>query len=704
MITEEKKTTLKRASIVYLATAIFGLKILYQVYFIQFVEGDKWRKLAEKKTFSTEEVKATRGSIYSDNGTLLLTSVPFFDIYMDVACKNLPDSIFNENIHALSANLSKLFGIRSTNYYVNRLTNSRKNKDHYLLIKRKVTYNNLEKLKTFPIFERGRYKGGLIVEKRTKRLKPNKGLAHRTIGFISDKGNDKEYVGLEGAYNEYLKGNNGERLMQQIGNGAKIPVNYKNQIEPQNGDDIYTSIDLNIQHVAESSLKEKLIEHGAESGTAIVMETKTGYISAIVNLGKVSEGKYFETRNYAVGVREAPGSTFKLASFLAMLDDNILPPLSDIIDCGNGVRMIHGKKMTDAHRGGFGKITVREVFEKSSNIGTSELVMKAYPEPKDFIKKLQQFHLHEPLGIDIIGERNPYIQDPDNKEHWSKLSLPWMSIGYESFFTPLQILTFYNAIANNGQMMKPQFVKRIANSGKTIKEFPPYIIDKSIASPAAIDTARSLLEGVVKRGTATNLNKTVFQIAGKTGTAKIAKGKLGYTQKQYRASFAGYFPAHDPQFTIFVMVSNPTKGGYYGNIVAGSVFEDIAYKIYATHIDMQEKEVEKKISARPPILVVGSKPDLNTIYQELGYTIRNPEINSKWVISMQHLDTLRFGHRFFKPNEVPNVKGMSGKDAIYLLEELGLHVVVHGKGRVSRQSILAGTRVTKGRKIILHLA
>lgn len=703
MITEEKKTTLLRATIVYLAIVLFGFRILYKIYVIQFVEADLYKEIAEDKTISTEVVEADRGNIFADDGTLLLTSVPRYDIFMDVACKNLPDSTFYDNINALSANLSNLFGIRSTKYYRDKLTKDRKNNIHYRLIKRDVTNEQVKKLKTFPIFDLGRYKGGLIIKDTNKRIKLNQGLAHRTLGFLSEKGKTKEYVGLEGAYNKELSGINGKRLMQKIGDGAKIPIYQKNQLEPQNGHDIHTTLNLNIQYVAESSLKNKLIEHDAEFGTAIVMETKTGYIQAIVNLGKDGRGNYYEAKNYAVGTSEAPGSTFKLASYLAALDDNLLPPLTSLVDCGNGSRRIHGKEMTDAHRGGYGILTVREVFEKSSNIGTSELIMKAYPDYNDFYAKMKQFHLTDSLHIDIIGEGRPYIQHP-NSEYYSKITLPWLSIGYESFLTPLQILTFYNAIANDGKMMKPQFVKRITSSGKTIKEFPPYVIDKAIASPAAIDTVQSLLEGVVQRGTATNLNNTAFRIAGKTGTAKVAKGKHGYTEKQYRASFAGYFPAHNPQFTVFVMVSNPTKGSYYGNVVAGSVFEDIANKIYATHIEIQDEEIEKEISAHPPILVVGSKTDLNKVYQELGYTVRNPEIDSKWVVSMQYQDTLRFGHRVFKQDEIPNVKGMSGKDAIYLLEKLGLKVVVHGKGKVSRQSVLAGTRVTKGRKIILHLS
>ena len=700
---EEKKTILVRATLIYVATALMGILILYRVWHIQFPEGDKWTAQAAKITYKTQEVEAMRGNIFASNGTLLVTSVPMFDIYMDVDNPNITDADFSESIRPLATGLSSLLQNRSSSWYLNKLTRARRQGERYTLIKRDVTYNQLKHLRKLPLFRRGRFAGGLIVEPKTERIKPYESLASRTLGFINKEAKDVDSVGIEGAYDKYLQGSKGKRLMQQIANGELIPVNYKNQIEPQNGLDIISTIDVNIQDVAESSLKEQLIKHDALFGTAIVMETKTGYIKAISNLGKISEGIYGEIYNYAIGRPEAPGSTFKLASFLAALEDNLLPPLTDTIDAGNGRKRFADRFMTDAHRGGFGKITVRDVFEKSSNIGVSTIITEAYEDPKDYLERIDQFHLNSKLGIDLKGEKDPYIRQTESKS-WSAVSLPWLSIGYESRLSPLHILTFYNAIANNGKMMKPQFVSAIENSGKIYKRFEPEVIDKSIASQRNIDTVKSLLRGGVENGTASNLKNTIYTIAGKTGTAQVANRNQGYNKRDYRASFVGYFPAEFPQYTIMVMISNPTKGIYYGNIVAGSVFRDIADKIYATHIEIEQKEIKKVHSSNPPILVVGKKEDMNTIYSEMGYGMSNPDIASDWVVSMQHGDTLKYGYRIFDDKVIPNVKGMSAKDAIYLLEKLGLKVVVHGQGKVSRQSVLAGTPSTKGRKIELYLS
>lgn len=700
---EEKKTILMRASLIYVATALMGILILYRVWIIQFQEGDKWREQADKITYKTQEVEAMRGNVFASNGTLLVTSVPMFNIYMDVDNPNISDADFSENVASLASGLSSLLQNRSASWYLSKLRRARRQGARYMLIKRDVTYSQLKELRVLPLFRRGRYAGGFIVEPKTERIKPYQSLASRTLGFINKKATDVDSVGIEGAYDQYLQGSKGKRLMQQIANGELIPVNYKNQIDPQNGLDVVSTIDVNIQDVAESSLKEQLIKHDALFGTAIVMETRTGYIKAISNLGKISEGHYGEIYNYAIGRPEAPGSTFKLASFLAALEDGVLPPLTDTIDCGDGEKRFADRTMTDAHRGGFGKITVREVFEKSSNIGTSTIITEAYDDPDDFLESLDQFHLNSKLNLDLRGERDPYIRQTDSKS-WSAISLPWLSIGYESELSPLHILTFYNAIANDGKMMKPQYVSAIENSGQIQESFEPIVLEKSIASQKNIDTVKTLLRGVVERGTASNLRNTVYSIAGKTGTAQVANRNQGYNKQDYRASFVGYFPAGFPQFTILVMVSNPTKGIYYGNVVAGSVFRDIADKIYATHIEIEKQEIEEAHTSHPPILVVGKKAELNTIYSQMGYGMSNPEISSDWVVSMQHGDTLKYGYRIFDDEIIPNVRGMSAKDAIYVLEKLGLNVIVHGKGKVSRQSIPASTKATKGRRIELYLS
>ncbi len=700
---EEKKGILTRAAIVYIITALIGLKILCQLYHIQFAEGTHWHEQAEKITFRFQEIEAMRGNIFADDGTLLMTSVPLFDVYMDVASPNLPDQYFNQNVSSLANNLSSLLKDYPSSYYESRLRRARRNGKRYLLIKRDVTYSQLQTMREFPIFKRGRYGGGFISEPKTRRIKPYGDLAARTIGFVNQKADSISFVGVEGAYDNYLQGSKGKRLMQRVANEEMIPVYYKNQVEPQNGNDIHTTIDVNIQDVAEASLRKQLINHDALFGTAIVMETQTGFIKAIANLGKTGKDQYQEIYNYAAGRIEAPGSTFKLASYLAALEDDVLPPLTDTIDVLDGKKRFSDRTMTDAHRGGFGKITVREVFEKSSNIGTSTLITEGYDDPQKFIDRLAQFHLTKKLGLDIHGEKQPYIRRPGS-QNWSAVSLPWMSIGYESSLSPLHMLTFYNAIANNGKMVKPQFIKSISQSCLTVKEFEPVVLEKSIARQKNIDTIQSLLKGVVERGTASNLQNTVYEIAGKTGTAQIANQNRGYNKRDYRASFVGYFPAENPHYSIMVMISNPNKGIYYGNIVAGTVFRDIADKLYASHIDLQKPINSGDNPSPPPVFVLGRQSDLQKAYNHLGYSLSKPSWVDEWAVSLTQQDSLTLGARTIHKNVVPDVQGMSAKDALYLLEKMGIDTRMVGKGKVKRQSVPAGTAINNVKMITIYLS
>lgn len=700
---EEKKGILTRAAIVYIITALIGLKILYQLWHIQFAEGDYWSEQAEKITYRFQEIEAMRGNIFADDGTLLMTSVPLFDVYMDVAGPNITDQHFRENVSPLAHELSSLLKDYTSSHYERKLRRARRNGERYLLIKRDVTYSQLKAMRTFPIFRRGRYAGGFISEPKTRRIKPYGSLASRTIGFINSRADSVSFVGIEGAYDQHLQGSKGKRLMQRVANGEMIPVDYDNQVEPQNGNDIHTTIDVNIQDVAEASLRRQLINHDALFGTAIVMETHTGFIKAIANLGKTGQNQYQEVYNYAIGRIEAPGSTFKLASFLAALEDGVLPPLTDTIDALDGEKRFADRTMTDAHRGGFGKITVREVFEKSSNIGTSTLITEGYDDPQRFVDRMAQFHLTEKLGIDIRGEKQPYIRRPGSK-NWSAVSLPWLSIGYESRLSPLHILTFYNAIANDGEMVKPQFVKSISQSGLTVEKFQPVVLEKSIARQKNIDTIQSLLKGVVERGTASNLQNTVYDIAGKTGTAQIANRNRGYNKRDYRASFVGYFPAENPHFTIMVMISNPTKGIYYGNIVAGTVFREIADKLYATHIDLQKPINPGDNPSEPPVFVLGRHHDLQKAYNQLGYPLSKPGWVDEWAVSLTQQDSLTLGARTVHENVVPDVQGMSAKDALYLLEKMGIHTRLVGKGKVKRQSVPAGTAISNVKSITIYLS
>jgi cell division protein FtsI (penicillin-binding protein 3) len=703
-VQKQKAYILTRAAVVYILTALIGIGIIYMVIRIQFVEGEYWKSQEKKSQFIWEEVAAIRGNICADDGSFLMTSVPYFDIYMDAALKNISDQKFNQQIGPLADSLSRLFKDRSRRSYLRYLKNARTNGKHYLLIQRDVNFHQLQKIYSFPLLKEGQFMGGLIVNPKTKRIKPFKSLAYRTIGYVNSKAEHPEFVGIEGAFDTELKGSNGKRLMQKIANGYFIPVNQDNQIEPRNGKDIATSIDIHIQDVAESSLRRQLQQYDADFGTAIVMEVHTGYLKAIANLGKTESGKYVENFNYAIGRLMPLGSVMKAASYLAALEDKVFPGLDFIVDAGKGRKKYADLTMTDAHRGGFGKISAREAFVKSSNIGVSTIIDGAYDSPDDFIKTLKQFHLNQKTGIEIYGEPAPEIRQPGDK-YWSEAtSLPYLSIGYESRFTPLQMLTFYNAIANDGRMMRPRLVTAIKESGETIRYFPPETVDPNIAKSKNINIIKELLQEVVENGTASNLNNTAFTIAGKTGTSQIAQRNTGYNKENYAATFVGYFPAENPVFSIIVAISNPKKEQYYGNIVAGTVFEEIANKLYATHTDIYSPVITRHNTMQPPVAVIGKKNRLPQLYQQLGYPSENIQTSHDWIVSIDYTDTVRFGPRIFNKNIMPDLRGMNIRDAVFILEEMGLKTRFFGKGKISRQSVAPGTKINQGITVNLYLS
>jgi len=681
---------------------LFGLAIIVKVIYIQVYEGNELLEKAEKQTLKYFNVEAVRGNIYASDGSLLATSVPIFDIRMDVASPLISDAYFRNHIDALARELASLFGDKSKNQYKKQLISERKKRNRYYLVKRNVTYDQLKKVKTFPIFERGKYKGGLIIIPKTKRQKPFGLLAERTIGY--ENPNENLFVGIEGAYSEFLSGKNGKQLRRRINNGDWVPVFDENEIEPEDGKDIITTIDLNVQDVAESALYNHLIEHQAKWGCAVLMEVETGEIKAIANLTKdQSTGKYYETYNYAVGTSIEPGSTFKLPSMIALFEDG-LENLQDTIDIGKGFAVYFGLTIQDVHGIRDGRVSIKEVFEKSSNAGVSTLVYNKYvSQPQRYIDRLYDMSLHEKIGLEIPGEGKPFIKDTKNSS-WSKVSLPFMSIGYEIQLTPLQLLTFYNAVANNGKMVKPMFVKEIQCAGKTIQEFKTEVINKSICSQKSLEKAHDILKGVVESGTATSLNKSPYKIAGKTGTAQIANKSSGYDKQNYNASFVGYFPADAPKYSCIVVVSRPSTGRYYASSVAVPVFKEIADKVYATNLEIhQENEIEDT-NTNYPIYATGYQKELEQIYKTLEIPLDSLSTNAEWAIAMKADSSVRLDTRIIKEGLVPNVKGMGAKDAIYVLENLGLIVKMRGRGFVREQSLSPGARIKKGNMIYLRLA
>jgi cell division protein FtsI (penicillin-binding protein 3) len=685
----------------YLILVLFALAIVGRILYIQLKEGSKLRELGMKRTVEEKQIDALRGNIYSIDNSLLAVTIPKYEIRMDVV-SNKSDRFFNANVDSLAFNLSKLFKDRSKWEYKKLLTTARKKRNYYLLIKKNVSYKQFIELKKFPILRMGRNKGGLIAIKSNMRELPYKYLAKRTIGIYNYEVGDY-VVGLEGAFNETLKGTYGKRLMQKIEGGTWMPVDPANEIKPTNGNDLVTTIDINIQDVAENSLRQQLELHKADHGCAIVMEVKTGEIRAIANLGREKDGSYSEKFNYAIGEATDPGSTFKLASILVALEDGLVN-LEDTVDTERGSVRFYNATIRDAHMIDDGILSVRRVIEASSNVGIAKIIWENYSDkPQKFIDGLYKIGLQNKLDIPIQGEAAPYIKNTQDKS-WSGISLPWIAFGYELKITPLQLLTFYNAIANDGKMVKPLFVREIRNNSKIIQKFDPTLINENIASPKTIALLQSMMEGVVLRGTARNIKNNYYSIAGKTGTAQIAQNNKGFNKTNYKASFCGYFPAEDPAYSIIVSISNPRSGQYYGNIVAAPVFKNISDRIYASQIELSINNDNTPTAASPALYYRVSKSDETAFLFDKMASKAEIDIGSEYVVGLPKGDSVHFAPRRISSSRVPKLTGMTAKDAVYLLEEMGLKVTLIGSGFVMEQSITAGTEVHKGGKIVLKLS
>ncbi|MFC2087452.1 penicillin-binding protein, partial [Bacteroidota bacterium] len=664
-----------------------------------------WKSKASILSLKDITIEPNRGDIYSYDGRLLASSVPHYEIYIDLHPSVIQDDVFNKNIDSLSIRLSKLFKDKTYHEYKRNLLRERKKKNRFYLIQRNVTYIELKELRSFPLFRLGRYKGGLIVHQENERILPHGKLARRTIGYLTETGIK---VGLEGAYDHYIKGIVGLRLMQKLSGGVWMPVDNANEVEPKDGYDIITTIDIKLQDVAEYALEEQLRMEKAHHGCVIVMEVKTGEIRAIANLQRDKDGSYSESYNYAIGESTEPGSTFKLISFLAALEDGYID-LDDTIHTGKGVKSYYDVQMTDSRKEGYGVITVKEVFAYSSNVGVSRIITRYYKgRESNFIDRLYSMNLNEKLGIEIPGEGEPFIKYP-GEPSWSGTTLPWMSIGYEVRMTPLQLLTVYNAVANDGTMVKPQFVKAIAEHGKIIRRIKPEIISHSICSKSTIKKSKEMLEYVVEAGTARNLRNLHYKIAGKTGTAQIANKNYGYKNMgnvSYQASFVGYFPADNPKYSCIVVVNSPSQNVYYGNLVAGPVFKEISDKVYATSIELNkntQNELAINNGSNIPYSLYSNWFELTKVLKEVEIPFIEEEINSDWVVTFKTDSCINIQNRIIRNGIVPNIIGMGIKDALYILENSGLEVFFKGKGMVREQSIQPGVRIKKGDRIYLNL-
>ena len=667
MAVEDKQISY-RIYLVAFVMFLMAVAITIKLTNIQWVEGDYYRKLAKERTVKNFVIPSNKGNIYSADGSLLATSIPNYTIRFDAVAPKSKD--FNKNIRALSDSLAVLLGKPSDNFE-RGLRQARATGNRYFLVARDLSFTQYIKIKSFPLFNLGANKGGIITEQKTVREHPIGKIAERTIGYErKTPEGTPDGKGIEWAYRNYLNGKDGKILKQKIAKGQWKPIRDVNEVEPQDGYDVISTIDVYIQDIAHHALLKQLELYDANHGCVVVMETKTGKVKAISNLGKDADGSYYETTNYAIAESHEPGSTYKLADLVALLEDKKVDT-STVYDSHGGTVIYSGKKVRDSHEGGYGKISLARGFEVSSNTVMVQAVYNNYKNnPSQFVNHLNGYGLNKPLGLPIKGEGRPYIPQPSDK-NWSNISLPWMAFGYGVSITPLQTLTFYNSIANNGEMVKPQFVSEIKEWNKTIKKFDKEVINPKVCSKETLLKVQAVLKNVVKKGTASKLYTKDFPMAGKTGTAQANYNRKDGTEKHYISSFVGYFPADEPKYSCIVVVHEPntSNNNYYGADVAGPVFKRIAQKIFTDAPSTNEiKNLNKK-----------------NLQQEKNYI--------KYYSKSQK-----------KQNLIPNVKGMPGMDAVALLGNLGLKVKIVGVGKVKTQSIQPGQNLDKNSVIILELS
>jgi cell division protein FtsI (penicillin-binding protein 3) len=680
--------------------SLFGVAVLGKVYQIQNDKVHNWKRLADSLTTNYFDVKAERGNIYSADDKLLATSVPYFELHIDFASKAMTDEIFKKNVDSLAFYMWKHFYKNTVQGYKEQLIKARKQKKRYYPLCANADYSLLKDIKKWPLFREGKFKGGLIVETHQERRNPYGHLAQRTIGLIRDNAQD---IGLEEASDSLLKGVNGKVLKQKIAGGEWVPIKGAGQIEPKNGYDIITTIDLGLQDITESTLLEAVTEYQADFGCAILMEVKTGAIKAIANLGKNKDATYSENYNYAIGLSNEPGSVFKIAGYLALFDDGLIK-LTDSINSNHANAVFAGQLLTDdGHNSQYSFLTPGKALAISSNVVIAKWITQFYGSNKQkFYNKLEDFGLTAAAHIDLKGESSPVIHQPKD---WSALSLPWIAHGYEVKFTPLQILTFYNAIANNGTRMKPYLVQQVLDNGNVIREYKPTSTKQKICKPEAAAMAKEILLRVVedKNGTGRGIFTPHYRIAGKTGTAKMSFGKTGYTDKNL-SSFVGFFPADDPLYSCIVVIGGPQGLFTTGGAVSAPVFRTMADKIITSNIK-GNKAINKDstLSNKPLPFLKGTKEEVNEFNKRFNVKFDFKEDWEYAFVKSDSSERIGIGKIDIEENKVPNVRGMLLDDAVYVLENKGFKVSFIGKGKVAGQSIPAGSQIIKGSSIQLVL-
>lgn len=685
-----------RVRVAFLFVLLFAIAVAVKINHIQMVQGDKWVAMGEQISFDYKKVKATRGNIYSDNGSLLATSLPFYKVAFDATLPN--EKVFDAGVDSLARKLSAFYKDKPYLEYKRMLIDARKSGKQYTIINRKqIGYQDKKMMTEWPIFREGRLRGGVIFEKVDIRYRPFANLGRRTIGFVNE---NEKGAGLEYSFNEQLSGQDGYAYYQKIAGGVWKPVFDEENIKAVNGLDLQTTIDINLQDVTETALHKAMRQHNADDGLVVVMEVKTGAIKAIANLSSDGRGNFFEKFNFAAGGLFEPGSTFKLVTMIALLEDSNIE-LSDSIDTGNGEFMFYKNTVRDHEKGGLGKITIRQAFEQSSNVAMAKLADKNFgTRPQKFMDHVERLKLHQPLGIQIAGEPQPKFKWPGQKG-WSGISLPWMAYGYGIETTPLHTLAMYNAVANDGKMIRPVFVESVKRADNEKEHFSTDVIVGKICSGKTLTKVKMMLEGVVENGTAKGIKGTHYRIAGKTGTAQILEN--GRYTKKYITSFVGYFPAHAPKYSAIVLIKNPRGWHQYGSNVAAPVFKEIADNIYSRdinlHLAMEKKYVEPGVF---PVIRAGNQEELTMLCNELGIS-NHSSSEEDWVRTSIMGNSINWQKNTIGQGIVPDVQGMTFRDALYLLEQSGLTVVFEGKGRVVNQSLTAGRKVSKGDRIYIQL-
>ena len=662
----DKKITSRTYLVAIMMLLMIGV-IAVKLIKIQ-IDGDEYRAKVDETTLREADIIPSQGNLYSDDGSLLATSVTRYDIRWDGIAPSRAN--FNRYVKPLSDSLSRMFG-KPNSYYLNLFKKERSLKNRYMLVATNLGYSEYSRIKKFPLFNKGPYKGGIIVERNIKREYPLGGIAHRSIGYArTDETGYTTRVGLEGAYASYLLGTKGRRVEQKIAQGQWKLASGFNIIEPKDGYDVVSTININIQDIAHHALLTQLKKYKAHHGCVIVMEVNTGEIKAISNLElNTRNDTYSERYNFAIGEAHEPGSVFKLMTVVAAMEARNIDT-TYVVDIKEGKQQYYDKTFQDSQHRFTGNISLNKAFSVSSNVGMTELVHSLFSKsPSDFTTKLIQMNLNQPLGLPILGEGIPYIPTPRDKI-WSGVTLESMAIGYSVKITPLQSLAFYNAIANGGVMVKPRMIKEVKEWNKTVEKFNVEIINSKICSKQTADRAKGLLANVVERsyGSGYRLHSPDFSMAGKTGTARKNYASADKSKLSYISSFAGFFPVDNPKYSCIVVIHEPDKSvGFYGADVSGPVFKSIAHKIYTNSLLMDTVENVDKISA-----------STTTNYED-------------YYAKAAKYKTI-----------MPDLSGMNVMDAVALLENMGLRVKFSGEGKVSAQSIAKGTKVPRNIVVVLQ--